>query len=459
MPQDPASFRDPAGHVHFRGDRIYRTVLAPGTANYQAVAASGFTEEAIRSGRLIEGTAVDARLLQDEEPAAVYVIEHPRLDFISYPYEWSFFGLKAAALLTIDLHVDALARGVTLSDASAYNIQFIGPQPLFIDYLSLIPYQEGQVWLGYRQFCEQFLNPLLLTAKTGVAFQTWYRGNLEGIPASSLKPLLPFRAKLDPRVGLHVVLQGRMQQNVTSSTVSRAQKVKLSRTGLEANLRSMRSWVAGLEPPGSHQTAWQSYEQNANYTTDERSSKARFISETVARVSARTVWDLGCNSGEYSEIALGAGARCVIGFEYDTGALTAAFKRAVTKNLQLLPLWMDVANPSPSIGWQLQERRNLMDRRNADMVMCLALLHHLVLGRNLPLPQVLDWLISLAPHGVLEFVPKDDAMAKQLIALKPDIAPEYERSTVTELLRQRVRIDREEVVTESGRVLFAYSRA
>jgi ribosomal protein L11 methylase PrmA len=459
MPRDPASYRDPAGHVHVVEDRIYRTVLAPGLENYERARDSGFLERASASGRLIEGREVDRELLRGEDPDALHVIEHPRLPFISYPYCWSFGALRAAALLTIDLHLDALESDLSLSDASAYNVQFNGPRPVFIDYLSVIRYEEGQVWLGYRQFCEQFLNPLLLTSKTGIAFQPWYRGTLEGISAPDLAAALPFRAKLHPLVAAHVVLQSRMQHSISAKQTEKARRVRLSKAALQNNLRSMRSLVAGLTPPASQQSPWQQYEHTAHYTADERAAKARFVGSVVAGAAPRDVWDLGCNSGEYSEIALQNGATTVIGFEPDAGALNAAFERASAKSLDFLPLSLDLVNPSPSMGWRQKERLGFAERRNADVVLCLALIHHLVIGRNLPLAEVIDWLVSLAPKGVVEFVPKEDPMAAQLLTWKPHVAPDYDLPTVRAMLSARARIDREEVVTSSGRVLFAYSRA
>jgi ribosomal protein L11 methylase PrmA len=458
MSRDPASYRDPAGHIHLIDRKVYRSVLPPGVEQYTAARDSGFLDLATRSGRLIEGREVGPTVLGDEAPNAVHVLEHPRIDFISYPYCWSFYGLQAAALLTLDLHLDAMEHGLTLTDASAYNVQFLGPRPIFIDYLSFMRYEDGQVWLGYRQFCEHFLNPLLLTAKTGVPFQPWFRGTLDGIPAGDLGAVLPFRAKLNPLIAMHVVVQGRMQRSVTAARTTAAQKIRLSRTALMNNLRSMRGVVEKLTPPSSQVSPWQRYEQTAHYTADERAAKARFVAEVIQASGAQTVWDLGCNSGEYSEIALGSGAKSVIGFEPDPGALNAAYQRAAMKGLNFLPLSLDLTNPSPSLGWRQQERMGLAERRNADLVLCLALLHHLVLGRNLPLEQVLDWLVALAPRGVVEFVPKQDPMAAQLITWKPNVAPDYDRETVVRMLRERARIEREEVVTASGRVLFAYAR-
>lgn len=459
MPRDPASYRDPAGHVHLIDGKVYRSILSPGAANYRAARDSGFLAAATRDGRLIEGREVDRSVLAQDEPGAQDVLEHPRLSFISYPYCWSFFGLRAAALLTLDLHLDALDYGLTLSDASAYNVQFNGPSPVFIDYLSVIRYEEGQVWLGYRQFCEQFLNPLLLTAKTGVNFQPWYRGSLEGIPTADLAALLPFRSKFNPLIALHTVLQGRMERSVSARQTARAKSIRLSKSALANNLRSMRGLVSGLQPPASQNTPWQEYERNAQYTAEERATKARFIAEVVSGTGARIVWDLGCNSGAYSEIALASGADLVIGLEPDAGALNAAFRRAVERRLNFLPLFVDLTNPSPSAGWMQRERAGIMQRANADLVLCLALLHHLVIGRNLPLAEVLGWLVSLAPNGVIEFVPKSDPMAQQLLTWKPAIAPDYELGSVRALLGSLARITREEVVTGSGRTLFAYSRA
>jgi len=456
MPRDPASYRDPAGHVHLRNGKVFRSILPPGLEQYRAARNSGFLDSATRAGHLIEGVEVDPSVLRDEAPDAVHVLEHPRLDFVSYPYEWSFNGLRAAALLTLDLHLEAMQHGLTLSDGSAYNVQFVGPRPVFIDYLSLIPYEDGQVWLGYRQFCEQFLNPLLLTAKTGVAFQPLYRGALEGIASADLGALLPVRAKLDPRIALHVVLQGRLQRTVTAQRTAVARTVRLSKTAVANNLGAVRNWVAKLQPPPSQLTPWQQYEQTAQYTPDERAAKARLVGEVVRAAAPKTVWDLGCNSGEYAEVALNSGAQLVIGFEPDPGALNAAFRRAETKRLAFLPLSVDVTNPSPSLGWRERERLGWAERRNADFVLCLALLHHLVLGRNLPLPQVLDWLLALAPRGILEFVPREDPMAKQLVMFKPGIAADYTLDTVSTLLGQRARVERQQEITTTGRTLFAY---
>jgi ribosomal protein L11 methylase PrmA len=458
MPQHPASFRDPAGQVHLRDGRVFRSVLPAGSANYQAAKSSGFLAQATAAGRLIAAQEVEPSVLASEAPNAVHVLEHPQLDFISFPYEWPFDALRDAALLTLDLHLEALGHDLTLSDASAFNVQFIGPKPIFIDYLSLIKYQPGQVWLGYRQFCEQFLNPLLLTSTTGVAYQPFYRGTLEGIRSADLAALLPIRAKWSPRIALHVMLQARMQRTVTASATAKARRVTISKAALAANLSSLRGWIAKLAPPKSQATPWQFYEQTVSYSAEERARKTALVGEFVRTSAPKVVWDIGCNSGEYSEVALKHGAGLVVGFEPDQGALNAAFRRAGEKALAFLPLSLDVTNPSPSLGWREQERPGLMGRRNADLVMALAIVHHLILGRNIPLDQVVEWLTSLAPRGLIEFVPKEDPMASQILALKPDIAPDYDAANFEAALARRATIVRRDQVSATGRILFAFSR-
>jgi hypothetical protein len=183
---EPGSFRDPSGRVLERSGRILR-VLAPRTADdFAWVWDRGIVDALTASGQLVATTEIDPALVGLDRPHVHRVLEHARIDFLSYPYEWCFSGLQSAALLQIDLHLDLLARGATLIDASAYNIQFQGTRPIFIDVLSLRRYREGEIWSAHLQFCQQFLNPLLLHAARGVAFNRWYRGAMEGIPVADL---------------------------------------------------------------------------------------------------------------------------------------------------------------------------------------------------------------------------------------------------------------------------------
>ncbi len=453
----PASFRDPAGHVYDVAGRIYRTVSERAASDYEFVRDSGFLEAGRTNGTIIGAAEVDASSTGIKENRLVYVLEHPRLDFISYPYEWSFSLLKRAALFHLDLHLQALDSGITLSDASAYNIQMRGVRPLFIDILSLRPYRDGEFWIGHRQFCEQFLNPLLLRAVLGVAHNAWYRGRLEGIDTQSLTQILPWYRKCSWRMLAHVTLQARVQNSAIRTQRSAANTIKtkkLSKLEFVGILEQLRSWIAGLAPGDIGQSVWGNYTDTHTYTSVEMLAKRRFVSQFVEQIKPRLLWDLGCNTGEFSELALKQGAQQVIGFEFDQVALEQAYARADDKSLNFTPLNLDAANPSPEQGWNQLERAEMQSRSPADATLALAFVHHLAIARNVPLAQVVKWIVGLAPCGLIEFVQKHDPTVQEMLSLREDIFSDYSEEAFVSTLNEHARIVRSETVSEAGRKLF-----
>lgn len=460
--RDPGSFRDPAGHVYRRNGRIFRTINARAVGAYRFVKESGVLRDFAERGLLIGSDEVEAGLLDPGNSlSAELVVEHPRIPFVSYPYEWPFPALKAAALHHLDLHIELLARDATLSDATAYNIQFIGPRPVFIDLLSLRPYREGEFWAGYRQFCEQFLNPLLLRSLLGIAHNAWYRGSPEGLPSAELARMLPLGKRLSPRVLTHVVLHGRLQASSGSRKPEDTRKLankKLSRRAFLGILHQLRSWIAGLRPADRQKTSWADYTKTHSYSPEEYQAKQAQVAEFTAASKPGILWDLGCNTGEYSQVALESGADSVIGFDFDQGALDAAFARARDEKLNFLPLFLDATNPSPDQGWRQGERAGLDGRRNADAILALAFVHHLAIGRNIPLPEVVAWLTGLAPRGVIEFVPKSDPMVQGMLALREDIFDDYTLDAFLASLSEHAKITRQTEVSQTGRSLVWYDR-
>jgi ribosomal protein L11 methylase PrmA len=458
---EPGSFRDPSGHVFLKDDRVFRTVTERAVADYEFVRDSGVLQDLAAAGRIVESREIDLRLVGAAGEGARYVLEHPRLPYISFPYEWPFSGLKAAALLHLDLHLDLLERDVTLSDASAYNVQFEGARPLFIDVLSLRRYREGEYWVGHRQFCEQFLNPLLLRALLGVPHNAWYRGSLEGLSATDLARLLPLRSKLSWRVLSHVVLQAKLHRKATlepDQSIDKVRQGRLSKTALCGLLSQLRGWVARLQPADTGPTTWSDYADTHSYGSDEEAAKRRFVAEFAQRTQPGLMFDLGCNVGDYAVVALDVGARAVVGFDFDQRVLDTAFARAARHDLSLLPLFLDAANPSPDQGWQQAERAGFSQRAKADAMLALAFEHHLAIARNVPLPQLLPWLTALAPCGVIEFVPKSDPTVQRMLALREDIFTDYGEEAFRSCLEQNARIVRDEVVSRHGRRLFWYDR-
>ena len=455
---DPASFRDPSGRVYEVDGRIFRTVHPPARKDYEFVRSTGCLDRLIERDLVISAEEVSPHLLAEAGAGACYVLEHPRLPFISYPFEWSFPGLKAAAVLTLDVHLAVLEHGITLSDSSAYNVQFVGPKPLFIDYLSFRRYRDGEFWSGHRQFCEQFLNPLLLTAMTGVPFHSWYRGAIEGITATELASLIPLRRRVSWNVIMHVMMQARYSKPGAADTASRLSQRKLPLAALQRMLKSLRSWVSRLEPSESRQTIWEGYTAAEGYRGEEKRSKHEFVREFTGSTQPNVLLDLGCNTGEYAEIAIAAGAESAIGLESDHGALDAAFKRSVARGLPFLPLYTDVANPSPGGGWLGHERSRLMSRMKADAVLALALVHHMAIGRNVPLERVVEWIVSLAPTGIIEFVPKADPMVQALLRLREDVFEQYSVGVFLDSIRRSAQVVKEREITESGRLLVWFER-
>ena len=402
MKKNEGSFRDPSGQVYESNGNIYRTVTRYAVNKYDVVQKSGYVDLAVSKGWLIESTVVKSHPLYEQKDV-VYVLEHPYISSISYPYEWSFLMLKNAALLHLDMQIEALKHDIVFSDASAYNIQFVKGSPIFIDVLSLRPYKNGEYWGGYRQFCEHFLNPLLLHSLFGISHNAWYRGRLEGVSTEDIASLLPFYKKFSLGILSHVVLPAKAQskaKDLDTEEMRDLGKRKLSKSSYNGLLQQLRSWIYKIKPKGaSKTTVWSDYVSTKSYSSSENKLKAEFIEQIIHQYKPETVWDIGCNTGEFSEIALDAGAKSVVGLEFDHGALEKAWMRASEKKIDFLPLYMDVLNPSPDQGWCQKERNGLISRANADMVIALAVEHHMVISGNIPLSEVIQWFVSLAPRS------------------------------------------------------------
>ena len=459
----PGSFRDPSGRVYRFDNQIFRTVSHDFATDFEFVEATGFFERLVEKGWTLPYMKVHTDRFHVVGQDTKYVLEVPLLPFVSFPYEWPFSALKAAALLHLNLHLLALEHGITLSDASAYNVQFQGGRPVFIDHLSFRRYREGEIWVGHRQFCEQFLNPLLLRALFGVPHNAWYRGTQEGISARDLSRFLKWRHFFNPNVVSHVVLQSYFQRMAQKNSdflgEEKLNATTFSLVSFRRMLEKLDNWINQLEPADTEKTVWQDYAKSHSYSSEEAQLKKIFVKEFVGHVKPKMLWDMGCNIGEYSKTALEAGAEYAVGFDFDQGALEATFARARDENLSLQSLFMDAANPSPNQGWNEEERQGLGARSSVDAVLALAFVHHLSIARNIPLDQLLDWLLNLAPTGVIEFVPKEDPMVQELLRHREDIFPNYTEEFFLQHIETKATLVKTKVVSKSGRLLVWYARS
>ncbi|HEY6635610.1 MAG TPA: methyltransferase [Acidimicrobiia bacterium] len=405
---DPGSFRDPASHVVLDGDRVVRLLDDRGLIAWKALASTEFFARATNDGRLVASTQITA------PPDAAGALEHPRIPFISYPYEWTFSMLKDAALLQLELLREALGEGLTIKDATPYNIQFVNGRPVFIDIGSFEAYAAGEPWIGYRQFTRQFLFPLMLRAWAGLPFQPWLRGNMEGPSAAEMRNVLSWSRRMRPAGLLHVSLQARMEEKMSGAAVRGDLKnAGFSADLILANVRKLEKLIHDLVWDGSGE-GWVEYEACTHVGRD-RETKGKFLQTALDRHHPGRVLDLGANDGHFSEISAAAGA-IAVAVDGDEQVLDALYRRGTTVSLAL----GDLTNPSPSQGWAGVERPALTERADPDLVIAYGLIHHLIYTASIPPATVVDWLASFRCPVVVEFVSPDDEMVKVLTANKTE---------------------------------------
>jgi hypothetical protein len=449
------SFRDPSGFVYTRDGTLYRQISTSFRDSFEAFIGSGLYDELVREGLLVAHERVGRELSATDDAYAV--IRPERIDFISYPYEWSFGQLQDAAILTLDVQERALARGFTLRDASAYNIQFQNGRPVLIDTLSLEPWEDGKAWVAYKQFCEQFLLPLMLMSLRDVRCNTLLRSYLDGIPLDLGSRLLPRRTWISPSGLIHIHLHAWAQGRYAGSAVSSAAKGKrMSRNALLTLVKNLRGAVQDLSWRAAG-TEWAEYTADNNYSEVAANAKRNLVVSHLRESRAATVWDLGANTGEYSRAARDI-ASLVVSFDVDPAAVERNYRRVRAQNeTGILPLLLDLTNPSPAQGWAGRERHSLEDRGPADAVLALALVHHLAIGHNLPLDRIASYLARLAKVLIIEFVPKSDAQVGRLLLSRPDIFPGYTKEGFEAAFSRHFAIQAADRIEDSERWLYRMS--
>jgi hypothetical protein len=451
--REPGSFRDWDSRIFYDGGRVLRALSEEGLADWVALSESKLFEEAVAEGKLVATSRVDGASIA----VAAAVLEHERIPFVSYPYEWTFAMLRDAALLQLELLRRALAEDLTLKDASSYNVQWRGARPVFIDVGSFERLRPGEPWAGYRQFCMLYVNPLVLQAHKGVDFRPWLRGSLAGITPVEARRLLSLRDLFRRGVLTNVALHARLERKHQDS--GRDVKDELRGAGFRkelilANVRRLEKLVRGLEwQPGS--SAWSGYRATTSYDEADAARKEAFVREVVHARDWNLVWDIGCNEGRYSRIAA-ENARYVVALDGD-GAVVDRLYRALAAEGEstILPLVADVTDPSPALGWHGLERHTLEARGRPELTLCLAVLHHVAIGGNVPVPEFLAWLAELGTAVVIEFPTRDDPRVASLLQRKKAGAhPDYDREPFERALAERFDVERAEQLSSGTRLLY-----
>ena len=447
-----ASFRDPSGFLFSENGILYRQINRAYSKDYARLMDSGLYDKLVKANLLIPHVETDQ--LPAKSDTAFKVIQPERAPFISYPYEWSFSQLKDAALATLFIQKRALKLDMSLKDASAYNIQFVRGKATLIDTLSFEIYKEGRPWVAYKQFCQHFLAPLALMAYRDVRLSQLLRVYIDGVPLDLASGLLPAKTKFNFGLLTHIHVHAGAQRRYSDKVVKlQTSALRVSKQALTGLIESLENTIKKLtwKPAG---TEWGDYYENTNYTYSAFEHKKQLVNEWALEKKPALVWDLGGNTGVFSREAASSGA-FTVSFDIDPAAVEQNYRTVKSKKEQdILPLVLDLTNPSPSIGWDNNERDSFGARGPVDMALALAVIHHLAISNNVPLPQLAEFFASHCKWLVIEFVPKSDSQVQKLLASREDIFPNYTREGFEAAFSSRFILRKTEAVRDSERTLY-----
>ncbi|WP_276481963.1 hypothetical protein [Paraflavitalea pollutisoli] len=451
--QHPASFKDPSGFIYEAEGNLYRQVNQSYAAAYDQLMSSGLYQKLTGKKQLIGHREVAA---PHPVTADHYKTLLPEVvPFISYPYEWSFEQLRDAALLTLQIMRTALDHGMILKDATPFNIQFVAGRPVFIDTLSFEPYVPSEPWVAYRQFCQCFLFPLYLEHYLKKDVQKILSVYIEGVPVDVTARLLPWKSNLNLGVWLHVYLQNTVQRGARKPATHTVQFQKKKLLDLLSHLESILQRFPGER---TYKTTWNNYYDDSILSQEYLQAKEIIFNRFIGQLSVRNALDLGANDGYFSKLLAAQGIP-VIASDVDGQCISRLYREVRKKNItNLLPLILDVANPSPAIGFHNRERAAFFSRLQTDLVLALALVHHLVIGKNIPLDLLADWFRDIAPVLIIEFVPREDEKVQQMLASRQDVFQQYTRPVFEDTFSRHFTITAVEPVPGTHRLLYLMRR-
>jgi hypothetical protein len=450
------SFRDPSGFVFFRDETVFRQVNQVYKPHYDRLVSSGLSERLVSSGLTIPQQETDEMPFMPE--TAYKTVKPEKIDFISYPYEWCFSQLKDAALLTLRIQKEALKDGMSLKDASAYNIQFRQGKPVLMDTLSFESYEEGRPWVAYRQFCQSFLAPLALMRYKDLRLSRLASVFMDGVPLDMASHLLPMRTMLKPSLFIHIHAHAKSQAYYADKPEAKAEtKRHFSRLAMMGLIDSLESAVRGMKFP-KVRTEWGDYMDSTNYSPAAMDHKKKTVAAFLGKCPKGIAWDVGANTGVFSRIAAESGMK-VISMDMDPVAVERNYCECKERQENgVLPLVMDLTNPSPGIGWADEERNSLLSRGPADTVLALALVHHLAISNNVPLAMVAEFFGKVGRNLIIEFVPKNDSQVQRLLASREDVFTDYSEKVFEKEFSKVFRLHEKECITDSHRILYMMER-
>lgn len=442
--REKASFRDPAGFIYYKDDAVYRRINKCYFRQYRHLMNSGLYDELIRLGYLIKHRQV----IENDN---YIVLEVEKVPFISYPYEWCFCELKDAALLTLNIQLIALKYGMILKDASAYNVQFVGKKAIFIDTLSFDFYEDNSPWGAYGQFCRHFMAPLLLMRYVDESLVCLLSNYIDGIPIDVAKKILKNRGGITAFE--HIMLHSySINKNCDRHEVH---NMSVSRSSLNNMIKMIIRQVEKLSR-NKIDSEWNCYYENTNYNINADESKLNIVSKYLQSIKFSkkdVIFDFGANDGKYSKLAQKTSAY-VVAFDIDHNVVNRNYLDSNGVNGSMLPLLLDLVNPSSSIGFANEERKSLSERGSIKCIMALAIIHHICISNNVSFLEFARWLSKLGRYLIIEFVPKEDSQVCKLLTTRKDIFNEYDDKHFEKEFNKYFKILQKEEIVDSKRIIY-----
>ncbi|MBX9781772.1 MAG: class I SAM-dependent methyltransferase [Chitinophagaceae bacterium] len=444
----PASFRDPSGYVYEKDGIIYRFVSNVYKANYELLQSSGLFKQLSEKKLLLPFT----ELKENHTGSTDWLItlQPQPIPFLNYAWEWCFDALKDAALTTLSICKLALQKEMILKDATHFNIQLVNGRPLLIDTLSLEQYNEGSSWVAYRQFCECFLNPLLLHVYCGLECQKMLLAYPQGIPVTLTSSLLPLKSKLNTAVMLHVHLHAKLSGGKKKENTTKQKKI--SKQSVLHILNSLESFISKLQLPET-KSAWSNYYDETILSADYLLSKKQIVEEWLNELSCSSVIDIGANEGEFS--LLFQKDAMVVSTDVDSNCINKLYSKVRREKLHhLLPLVTDLTQPSPAMGWLNKEQLPFFERKKFDLCLALALVHHLAIGKNIPFSKLASFFAEQCETLLIEFVPKSDPKVVEMLAEREDIFEDYFIDLFELEFTKYFIIQKKQLISNTKRILY-----
>ena len=444
---DPGSFRDPAGRIFQKNNDIFRELSGIGSNRFNYIKSQNIYKNLIKEEKLILTEEVSS------EEDGIDLIKHKKIPFWTYPYEWCFDQLKDAALFHIDLHLQLLENNVNLIDASAFNVQFLGSKPVFIDILSLEKYKNGEMWKAQSQFGREFLNPLVYSFYSGLPFNNIYKGNLNGVSNEEVLKVISFFRKFNLTIFLNIFLPNYLEKK--HSFEKKIKRRNLDIKSFKWMLNSLRKFINSFKKKSN--SFWENYEDIRTYNQDQINLKKKLVFDFIKRNQPKKLFDFGCNNGEFSILSHDAGAKYVISVDQDEKCLNNLYNISKVKKLNILPIVGNFMNPSSNLGWNQNERKGFLERGNFDASINLAVIHHMCLANNLLLNEAINSITNSSNIGLIEFVDANDTTSKIILQNKNFFPEDYNEKNFINFLEKNAKIVNTFKLTDT-RKIFEFSK-